>query len=86
MVSRIPKIQSNYYFSRHWNEDMSNSLTTRRDVNLQPEITSVVCEVRELKIKEHNRDHVSLLTRTEDVAFLLPEGIYRLSGTMCSMP
>ena len=50
----------------------------RRDVNLQPEITSVVCGVGELKSKARNRDHVSLLTWAEDVAFLLSEEIYRI--------
>ncbi len=42
--------------------------------------------VGELKSNECNRDHMSLLARTEDVAFLLPEGIYRLSVTMRTTP
>ncbi len=33
-----------------------HTFTIKRDVNLQPEITSVVCGVGELKWKECNKD------------------------------
>ncbi len=55
MVSQeVPKIHSNHCLSQE--RGHVNSLTTRRDVNLQPEIMSVVRGVGEPKRKEHKRD------------------------------
>ncbi len=55
MVSQIPKVQVNTT-SPGQGARTHHSFTINRDVNLQPEITSVVCGVGKLKRKECNKD------------------------------
>ncbi len=56
MLSQIPEIYIKYCLPTVQGARTHRSFTIRRDVNLQPEITSVVCVVGELKRKERNKD------------------------------
>ncbi len=56
MVSQIPEVHIKHYLSTGQGARTHRSFTTKRDVNLQPEIMSVVCGVGELKRKERNKD------------------------------
>ena len=56
MVSQIPEIHIKHYLPTGQGVRTRRSFTTKWDVNLQPEITSVVCGVGKLKRKERNKD------------------------------
>ncbi len=56
MVSQVPEIHIKYGLPTGQGVRTRRSCTIRRDVSLQPEITSVVCRVGELKRKGRNKD------------------------------